>query len=486
MAEPVNVDRMLIAERVARPAEALNVEIKNWIDPTSPQGKAKIVRAALALRNRNNGELVIGFNDMTLLPETTGVPADIEQAFHLDKIQEIVTKYASDTFEIAVEFGERDGLKHPVIVIPPGVRVPVAATSDIIVTDKKGEKQRVVRVGAVYFRSLRSNGRVSSTEAQPGDWREIAEIIFNNREADFGAFFRRHPAGVTPDTMKEVFSHFFVEGAIKSGPTPCDRADEWLIEGKARFDAAIAARKKEDPQIDTTFLKFGNSEVSLMINGTPAVVHAGEAFLNLIARSNPNFTGWPVWLDSRGFTEARDRPSYVRGAWETLIISYSPGFSDHVDFIVMEASGRFYLRRVLQDDLTGGRVKPGTALDPWLHLYRVAETIAVGLAFAKAMDYQPAETTLAYRFRWTRLEGRTLAGWANQERMFYSGAVLSGHVTRDDEAGSCIQVPLETPPSALAPFVAVATRELFLAFGGFQMPMPEIEKMTADLLARRG
>ena len=39
-----NVDRTLIAERVTRPAEALNVELKNWIDPTTPQGKAKIVR----------------------------------------------------------------------------------------------------------------------------------------------------------------------------------------------------------------------------------------------------------------------------------------------------------------------------------------------------------------------------------------------------------------------------------------------------------
>jgi hypothetical protein len=481
----VNVDRTLIAERVTRPAEALNVEIKNWIDPTTPQGKAKIVRAAFALRNRNGGELVIGFDDRTLKPETAGMPANVEQAFHPDKIQEIVTKYASDTFEITVEFGERDGVKHPVIVIPSGVRVPVAATSDIIAVNKKGKRENLVRVGAVYFRSLRANGRVSSTEAQQGDWREISEITFNNREADFGAFFRRHLAGVTSDTMKELFSHIFAERIARSGPAPCDRAGEWLIEGKTRFDAAIAARKKEDPKLDMALLKFGNSEVSLVISGTLAMAYAGEEFRNLIARSNPSYTGWPVWLNSRGFAEERNRPVYKRGAWETLVISSSPGFSDHVDFMVMEASGRFYLLRVLQDDLSG-RVKPGTVPDPWLHLYRVAETIAVGLAFAKAMGYPPAETTLAYRFRWTGLKGRTLAGWANQERAFYSGIALHGRVASDDEAGVCIEVPLETPPSALAPFVAAATRGLFLAFQGIQMPMPDVEKMTTDLLARRG
>jgi hypothetical protein len=84
------------------------------------------------------------------------------------------------------------------------------------------------------------------------------------------------------------------------------------------------------------------------------------------------------------------------------------------------------------------------------------------------------------------LRGRTLAGWANEERAFYSGVVLYGQVASDDEAGACIEVPLETPPSALAPFVAAATRELFLAFQGTQMPMSDVEKMTTDLLARRG
>ena len=108
-----------------------------------------------------------------------------------------------------------------------------------------------------------------------------------------------------------------------------------------------------------------------MICGTPAVAYAGEEFRNLIARSNPSYTGWPVWLNSRGFTEERNRPVYQTGAWETLVFSSSPGFSDHVDFMVMEASGRFCLPRVLQDDLSD-RVKPGTVLDPWLHLYRVA------------------------------------------------------------------------------------------------------------------
>ena len=34
---------------VDRPTESLSIELKRWIDPDQPEGKAKIVKAALAL-----------------------------------------------------------------------------------------------------------------------------------------------------------------------------------------------------------------------------------------------------------------------------------------------------------------------------------------------------------------------------------------------------------------------------------------------------
>ena len=59
-----------IDDLVARPSEGLPVEIKSWIDPTKPEGVAKIVRACLAMRNQNGGFLVIGLNNDTLQVET--------------------------------------------------------------------------------------------------------------------------------------------------------------------------------------------------------------------------------------------------------------------------------------------------------------------------------------------------------------------------------------------------------------------------------
>src|SRR5258706_10906285 len=93
-----------IDDLVARPSEGLPVEIKSWIDPASPEGFAKIVRACLAMRNQNGGFLVIGFNDKTLQLETSGRPQNLREVFHTDKIQQIVTRHAFESFEVEVAF----------------------------------------------------------------------------------------------------------------------------------------------------------------------------------------------------------------------------------------------------------------------------------------------------------------------------------------------------------------------------------------------
>ena len=66
---PVTIDQIQIDDLVARPAESLNVEIKRWINPDEPEGAAKIARAALAIRNRNGGFIIIGFDNETLQRE---------------------------------------------------------------------------------------------------------------------------------------------------------------------------------------------------------------------------------------------------------------------------------------------------------------------------------------------------------------------------------------------------------------------------------
>ena len=73
----MSVDQNRVQDLVARPAEGLNVEIKRWIDPDDESGVAKIVRACLALRNRNGGYVVIGFDNKTLQPDLAHEPNNV-------------------------------------------------------------------------------------------------------------------------------------------------------------------------------------------------------------------------------------------------------------------------------------------------------------------------------------------------------------------------------------------------------------------------
>ena len=107
-------------------------------------------------------------------------------AFHVDKIQALISRYASELFEGGVAFGKRDGREYPVIVVPEGVRSPVAAKVPLLDENKK----ELICAGEVFFRTLAANGIPRSARSWPQDWPEIVELCFDNREADVGRFQR--------------------------------------------------------------------------------------------------------------------------------------------------------------------------------------------------------------------------------------------------------------------------------------------------------
>ena len=192
-------DRSAIEALIGDPCESLSVELKRWIDPASPAGIEKIAKGAIALRNRNGGYLVIGFDDKTCEPDTENEPPNAKTLFHIDVIQGIISKYSSDPFEVEVVWGARDGRDYPVIVIPSGVKVPVAAKRDLL-----GLGSRTgIKNGAVYVRTLSSNGTASTAQASPSDWSHLVNICFDNKEADITRFLLRFlPRHLPPDVAK--------------------------------------------------------------------------------------------------------------------------------------------------------------------------------------------------------------------------------------------------------------------------------------------
>lgn len=462
------IEQSVVDGLIGNPSESLNVELKRWIDPSQPAGIEKIIKGVFALRNRNGGFFVVGFDDKTLAPDVVNEPANAKDLFHVDAIQGIISKYASDPFEIAIAWGERDGRQHPIIVAPSGVKVPVAAKRDL-----KDGSRTTIRVGAVYFRSLASNGTPSTTEARPSDWAEIVEICFDNREADVGRFIRRHLSSFDASSMLK-----FLGQPTTPLPTLCDRALKLIDDGEARFQDAIKSRAlspEEHKMLDHGFWSIG-----LVIDPVKADAIPTQEFMDRLGSSNPRYTGWPVWLDARLMSNPESRPKVIKDAFEYLIVSISKDFSNHMDFARLDPKGGFFLRRLLQDDCVPSRVTPGRALDPILMILRVAEAMAVGIAFAKALGWVPDQTTLGFAFRWQKLEGRQLSSWANP---FYD--IMEGGTAHDYQVESCVQFSLDTPLSALPQFVDDATKRLFAAFAGATVPRRTIEDFVRRLLERK-
>ncbi|HKR47360.1 MAG TPA: ATP-binding protein [Paraburkholderia sp.] len=461
----VDINREHIEQLVKRPGESLVVEIKTWISPTDPAGQAKIIKGAIAMRNRGGGYLVIGFDDKTMTADKDSAPMDVRSTFHVDVIQGLVTKYASQAFEIGVEFVERDDAIHPVIVVPPGVRTPVFAKQQLI---GDGGKMLVER-DVAYVRTLNSNNTPSTAKAQYRDWDELCEICFDNREADIGRFVRRHLSSLTPDGAKQILSAMSEE---KAGvPVQQERLDKLLGEGRQRFSAAVAERS-------LSLTKTGYWEVALYLDGLVPEQRVGT-FLNLLKSSNPEYTGWPVWLVSDDFGHEADRPHVLDGAWEALIALPN---GRHTDFERLDPKGNFYHLRALFDDLqsTDYSPTPGVAFDFALPIYDCTEAIAVGLAFAKAMGCQEGDCTLEFAFRWSGLRGRELVSWYGR-----SGIISPGRKAHQDDVTLYQSVPLSTPLSAIGGLLAQSLKPLYALFAGFELSSKVIEGKSTQLVERK-
>ncbi len=466
-----DMDSSRIQALVDRPGESLTVELKRWIDPASPEGKEKIVKTALALRNYGGGYLVLGFDNDTCEPDTNNVPQNVRADFHIDKIQALISRYASEPFEVSVEFSEREGQLYPVIIIPSGVKTPVAAKSDL----RSDDGRALISANDVYTRSLRSNNTPSTTKATWKDWPNILEVCFDNREADIGRFLRRHLSGLTPEIVRELSGA--LAGGLQPEVTTEDRPRKYLEESRERYSTVIEERGIQLPP-------HGVWEVGLLLHGNIPPHSANQEFFNLLNASNPHYTGWPTWLDSRSFDDKSKRPYVFEGTWEALIVGLESGLmSRHIDFMSLDPKGHFYLRRAFEDDILSHRSyapEPMTCLDFLLPIVRTAEAMAVGIAFAKAMDCAPEKTQLAFGFRWTGLQGRQLTSWVEPTRY-----ISPRGPAYQDEIIAFVEVPLETPLSALGEFVNQAVKPLFEVFDGSALSKDVVEDLTRKVIEKR-
>lgn len=465
----MKIDEAYLKEVVDRQTESLNIEFKRWIDPKSPEGISKIIKACIAMKNNNGGFFFIGFDEESRQPDAGNTPAqDVRELFNLDDIQAIVSKYAYPQFEIDIRFVEKNGQEYPVICMEEGIRTPVSTKSEL--RDPRDNKL-LIKQNTVYVRTLQSNGTPSTSEATYQDWDKLTGICFDNREADIGRFVRRHLSNVDKTILQSLFNNI-VEVAQTRSESYEELAIGLLDNGKNRFEVVV--KEKYPDQLP----EHGSWEVACIINSDDQKHLANQSFLNLLASSNPNYTGWPIWLDSRGFANQAAHPYVFDDAWEACMVSLNSDWSNHIDFWRIDPQGQFYLYRALEDDIKPS-VQPMKALDFGLPIWRVGESMAVGLAFAQAMGYEVETTNLTFQFRWANLKNRVLTSWADPSRLIWERAAAQNIVL------SSVHLPLSTPLSTLYQYVDVALKPLYQIFDGFELSTSIVEELTEKMLGRK-
>lgn len=447
------------------PQEGLALEIKTWIDPEKQEGQFKIIKAALALRNNDGGHLIIGFNDITREPDEDGAPKEVRKVYDIEKIQALISKFSSEKFEIFIDFPVRNEQEYPVLTIPSGVKTPVAAAANL-----PSDTGRLIAINDVYVRTLDSNHKASSSKVCHKDWPRLMDICFDNREADIGRFLRRNLSGANLEIIRNLVATVHV-GSTVVPSTVHEKLEDFCRQGLERARQVFT-------ELAVPFPPNGFTETALLLDGPLPPRRTDRTFLNLLASVNPHHSGWTPWFIGHRL-QLPKFPRFASNSWENVIVrDYQ---NNMPEFMKLSAEGRFYNCRGFQEDYESSAADACSwkILDIDVLVIRTAESISVGLSFAREMGCPPEATKLCFLFRWTGLGGRRLL-----RRLARLGDTFLGDPSVDPSKTSIVEVPLETPHAALAEYVHIVLSDLGLLFGGYVIEKHLIEVILKEFFQR--
>jgi hypothetical protein len=114
--------------------------------------------------------------------------------------------------------------------------------------------------------------------------------------------------------------------------------------------------------------------VALVIDPPISGRVADDVFLRTVASSIPTYAALPIWRGTRS-GDTVNRHIQIADGWEAFIVSVPDDFWANVEFQRWEPMGRFYLRRLHDDDASAKvrRASLGRILDLGRAASRVAE-----------------------------------------------------------------------------------------------------------------
>lgn len=439
-----------LEELLRVPREALDVEIKNWLDLDDKDHRASLAKEIIALANHGGGFIVVGLSETAegKYPPDVGRPPSLA-AWSQDNIQSsVVSRYIDPPIQCWVHYIPHPDtqLDHPIIVVPGGQRVPVRARAG-------SPDNKKLMVGRVYIRRPKPSSEEPQTTAE---WDELLERCLRNRQAELLAGIRDLLAGAVPTA------------AVASPPK--DGLREFIDAGRAEWHSLVDPLPKDAPGR----FPFGHYEAAIGIEGDFKELPPRE-FKELLSRSIRNHSGWPPFL----FIDRPPHPpSLVNDAIQSWLGvnedgSYPP--PSHADFWRISPKGLLFTKRgFLEDDQRKG-LKPGSAFNITTPIWRVGEVILEATYVARALGAEGGN--LVANFMWTGLKGRELVSM--------DGPSLSLPRFSHQDTVECKQtVSVAAIPAALPEAVHAILDPLYQYFDFFVLPRRLVEVELQKLMAQ--
>jgi len=366
---------------LAAPAEALDVEHKNWLDLRgNDEHKALLAKAAIALANEGGGVIILGLREER--PKLISEPRPPEvAAYDQDLISGIIRRFASPSFHCTLTLLRHPETRHEhaVIQVPGGHAVPVMS--------KSGTAGNTIRPHVCY---VRKPGPESAPPENPADWDRLLSRCLWNRRQDM------------LDAIRGI-----VQGGVVVAPA-IPRSEE---QQNAFVTAAQAAWRNLVEAIApdaAARCPLGRFELDYALVGEFDPRSLPD-LMDILQKARVR-RGWPqFWVPTRREIEPVPLDDTVQCWLGTPAMG--PRDTGHVDFWRASPEGRMFLLRGYPEDAggyPGHEIEPGSILDLRIPILNVAECLQHARLLGSLLAHDQ-ELRVMFRGRWYGLAGRRLS-----------------------------------------------------------------------------
>jgi len=444
-----------LQELLRAPREDLDIELKQWMDPTDKVVQAKFAKELLALRNHGGGYLVIGFKDEHPPVPDPNRPADLS-GFCTDYFNNIIKKYAEPPFHCMSYVVDHpvSGEKYPVVVIPGGAKVPARCKADSPDAGKSAKLD-------TYY--IRRPGPESSPPQSSAEWDALLERCLLGRKEELLSLLA---------SMLGVGHSLFAGVNLPPPPHPFTELRDFRDSAVSQLETL---QKAKLPEGDGARFPHGRYILSARIIGDLKKVSPLE-MLDLLSGLR-RYTGWsPMHVFSRSELAPYPVGDNLIECW---LARDEARDTAHADFWRLSTDGMVTLVRGHQEDapdMAREGVAAGTGIELTLPPWRIAEFTLRMKELGQRLSSGPFKLQLIVQ--WEGLDGRRLFSHGGRRML------SQDYIAHDADYSIEIEVAPEEIDAALPSVLAKVVTPLLRRFSFFEPPSNFYEDELRKLLKR--